>query len=284
MSGMASRAEMIPLALYSLDHPKIPYLVADMRDFFAPSRREMVRRAFTDATAGVLGVTRTANLGVLAATFAWDFISSRWGAPNNRSWRVRSSAELRYRLAIDTTLDPTLRKELAKRADRLEMNPFEDSLDNKVRTAGIQHAALVNWAQSPRGAPARLNLDRREELAMLRRSGRQQFWANSARIASFGLYRKRAPDVESSYIELDARRRVATYKRFLEYTLDSGEPHPEVSWNVKEVRNALAELGRLRPRDPEVMEIVNRILATIEDARSKGSFVEAWTGENVLWP
>ena len=272
--------EMIPLALYSLDHPKIPHLVADMRDSFAPTRREMFRRAVTDTTAGVLGVTRTANIGLFAASFAWEFISDRWGAANNRSWRVRSYAELRYRLAIDTTLDPALRKDLAKRADWLAMSPFEESLDNEVRIAELQHEALVKWAQSPKAA-LKLNKDRREELALLRRSEEQRVWATTARIASFGLYRKRATDVEASYVELDSRRKVVTYTKFLEQMLDSGVPHPEVSWNASEVRLAVSELGRLRPQDPAVVSLKNRILAKIVDQPSRAAIAEAWRGSSV---
>ena len=262
--------EMIPLALYSLDHPKVPQLVADMRDSFAPGRREMVRRAVTDATAGVLGVTRTANIGLFAASYTYGFISSRWGASNNRSRRVRSYAELRARLAIDTTLNPELRNELARRADWLAMNPFEDSLDNKIKIARLQHAALVKWAQSPQGAPAELNKDRREELALLRRSEEQRVWATTARLATAGLYKKRAPDVPQSYQELDERRRVATYRRLIEQLAESG-PHPEVSFNAAEVRAAIAELKRLRPDDATLAALMDRISLGGDDAAVGGS-------------
>ncbi len=272
-------AEMIPLAVYSLDHPKVPHLVTDMRDSFAPTRREMVRRAVTDATAGVLGVTRSANLSLFAATSAWEFISSRWGAPNNRSWRVRSYAELRYRLAIDSSLDPALRKELSKRANWLALSPFEESLENEVKIARIQHQALVNWALSPRGAPAKLNKDRREELASLRRSEGQQVWDTAVRMASFGYFHKRAPDVPASYVELDERRRVATHRKLLEQILESPNPRPEVSWNVEEVRRAVIELARLKPDDESVIALINKIGARIEDAQARAAFVDAWRSE-----
>jgi len=272
--------EMIPLAVYSLDHPKVPHLVADMRDSFAPTRREMFRRAVTDATVGVLGVTSTANIGLYAATFGWEFVSSRWGAANNRSWRVRSYAELRYRLAIDTSLDPALRKELTKRANWLAMNPFEESVDREVEIAKIQHEALVKWAESPKAA-VKLNKDRREELALLRRSEEQRVWATTARIATLGVYRKRAADVPASYAELDARRKVATHMKFLAQLLDSGEPHLEVSWNAAEVHTAVSELARLRPEDAEVVGLVNRVLDRIEDQAAKASVAAAWRGSSV---
>src|SRR6202035_823436 len=34
--------EMIPLAFYSLDHPRAPLLLADFRDHLKPKRREML--------------------------------------------------------------------------------------------------------------------------------------------------------------------------------------------------------------------------------------------------
>src|SRR5579872_3356675 len=47
--------EMIPLALYALDYPKVPLLVVDFRNAGAPKRREMLRHAATDTITGVLG-------------------------------------------------------------------------------------------------------------------------------------------------------------------------------------------------------------------------------------
>lgn len=270
--------EMIPLAVYSLDHPKVPQLVADMRDGFAPGRREMFRRALTDTTAGVLGVTRSANVGLFAATFAWEFVSSRWGASNDRSWRIRAYSELRYRLSLDTTLDPVLRKELTKRANWLAMNPFEESPDRGIRAAKIQHSALVKWAESPK-ARNKLDKDRREELALLRRTDPQRFWASTTRIATLGLYRQRATNTPATYVELDARRKVDTYTRFLEQVVNGNNPRPEVSWNGPAVRNAVYELGRLRPNDPQVVSLVNKVLSRIEDTQAKAAFVDAWYNE-----
>jgi hypothetical protein len=269
------QTQMIPLAVYSLDHPKVFQLVADMRDGFAPSRREMFRRAVTDSTVGVLGLSATANIGVFAAVYSWQFVTSRWGAPNDRSWRVRAYAELRYRLAIDTTLDTDLRKELSKRADWLALNPFEESLASEVRASRIQQAALVRWAESPK-ARVKLNKDRREELALLRRSEDQRFWANATRIATLGLYRKRARDTAASYNELAIRRKVAAHEEFLAQILRGGNPHPEVSWNQGAVRNAIFELGRLKPDDPEIAKLVNQVLDKMEDTQTKAALVDAW--------
>ena len=73
---------------------------------------------------------------------------------------------------------------------------------------------------------------------------------------------------------------MATHKHLLEQMLESGDPHPEVSWNVLEVRNAVAELGRLRPQDPAVVALVNKVVGRIEDTQAKAAFVDAWRGSS----
>ena len=45
----AHSEEMIPLALYSLDYPRVPLLLADFRDSLSPKRREMVNQGATSA-------------------------------------------------------------------------------------------------------------------------------------------------------------------------------------------------------------------------------------------
>lgn len=270
------RVSMIPLALYSLDHPKVPFLLADMRDGFGPQRREIFRRAITDTTAGVLGVSKTANLGLFAGIFAWQFITSRWGAANDRSWRVRSYAELRYKLALDTTVEPALRRDLAKRTNRLDMNPFSDSLERQAKIAAIQHEALLKWALSDKGAAKSLNKDRREELALRDRSEGKRIWASVERIGTFGLYRQRAADVPASYARLAELRTVEAHRRLLEDLLEKGGSHPEVAWNLDAVRNAVFELGQLRPSDPEIGAMVNKFLKQIGSEEARTVCTDAW--------
>ena len=47
---------------------------------------------------------------------------------------------------------------------------------------------------------------------------------------------------------------------------------------MTEVRNAVAELGRLKADDAEVAALVEKVLATIGDNESRAAFVEAWSG------
>ena len=61
--GLAGAREvgLIPLALYALDYPKVPLLLADFRAFRSAKHREMLRRAATDTVSGVLGVSTWGN-------------------------------------------------------------------------------------------------------------------------------------------------------------------------------------------------------------------------------
>src|ERR1044072_7732059 len=54
----ARKIELIPLALYGLDFPKIPALLVDFRDRFNPKRREMSHRVIEDVARNVLSLTR----------------------------------------------------------------------------------------------------------------------------------------------------------------------------------------------------------------------------------
>ena len=54
----AEAVEMIPLALYGLDNPKIPMLLVDFRDSYNPKKREMSRRVLNDVTRNFLSLSK----------------------------------------------------------------------------------------------------------------------------------------------------------------------------------------------------------------------------------
>ena len=53
----ARRVEMIPLALYGLNHPKIPAVLIDFRHSLNPKKREMSRRLFNDVAKNMLSLS-----------------------------------------------------------------------------------------------------------------------------------------------------------------------------------------------------------------------------------
>lgn len=151
--------ELIPLGLYSLDHPKIPLLLVDFRDTRAPRRREMTRHMAVDAVSGVIGYSKWGNWPYFAGSWAWDFVHSRRGAANSRRSRLRAYAQVRQWLALDPSLDPLLRAELLKKMESLGVNPLDDSVFDKARFAQRQYAALLRYADDPNGLPRKLGLE-----------------------------------------------------------------------------------------------------------------------------
>jgi hypothetical protein len=57
---------MVPLALYGLEHPKVPALLVDFRDTGNAKRREMSRRVLNDVARNVLAVSTFGDLYFLS--------------------------------------------------------------------------------------------------------------------------------------------------------------------------------------------------------------------------
>lgn len=252
-----SEDEVIPLALYSLEHPKTPLLLADMRDTLNPRRREMFRRGVQDVTVGVLGVSRFASVQYFAASWAWDFVTSRRGAANNRAWRLRSYAELRQRLTADTTLDPAMREMLLKRTRALSMNPLEDRVGMGGDIATVQHAALLRYADDPRGMALLLERGRQDEAALFTRGPKRRIALEMLRWATLGLYHRRVNTTPVMLAEVDRRRKILTHTRFLEQALRD-TPVLEVATNAAAVRRSVQELTRLDAHDPAITNLLAR--------------------------
>ena len=161
----ARAVEMIPLAFYSLDHPRVPLLLADFRDPLTPKRREMFLHGSSVVITGVLGITRFGNWPFFAGETTWMFVRGRHGAAVNRSARLRAYSEARAFLAVDASLNPKFKAELLARVDHLALNPLENGAANEAKLASEQYNALIQYAQSPNGLAAKLERDRRKELA-----------------------------------------------------------------------------------------------------------------------
>jgi len=156
--------EMIPLALYALDYPKVPLLLVDFRDTHRPKRREMIRHAATDTVSGVLGISKFGNWPFFTGATIFNFVQVRHGAANDRSARLKSYAEVREWLALDESLEPGLRSLLQDRLEIMGVNPMEETIASEAKLAQAQYAALLRYAADPAGLPARLARDRKSEV------------------------------------------------------------------------------------------------------------------------
>jgi hypothetical protein len=153
----ARPVELIPLALYSLEYPKVPLLLVDFRSTRAPKHHEMLRRAVVDVVSSVLGISKWGNWPYFAGSWTWNFVRARHGAPYSRAARLKAYSQVRQWLAFDQSLDPALRAELQKRLEVLGVNPLEDTVFDEAKFARRQYDALLRYADDPQGLAARLD-------------------------------------------------------------------------------------------------------------------------------
>ncbi len=266
MEGARSE-EMIPLALYGLDFPKVPLLAIDFRDQSKPRKREVRNRAATDVTRGVLGLSRFAYWEVFAAQAAADFVAGRWGAAVSRPARLRAYAGLREFVRADASLRPGLREELARRVTALSTNPLDYKPEGEAELARSQYAALVKQVTQA-GFAKKLDADRREELTRTAHGLAARAWLHTLHATSLGLYRHQERLAEPLLERVDRERRIAYHKRLLEEASASG-PRLDVAWDAEKVRASVRELRRLTegtPAWPGAAALVNTVEPRLPEA------------------
>jgi hypothetical protein len=296
----ARAVELIPLALYGLDHPKIPALLVDFRDRFNPKRREMSHRVIEDVTRNLLALSRYGDIHYFLGRTVFDFVTSRRGIDVNQPTRLRAYSQLKLLLSLDSTLDPDFREEIGRRVESVSLNPLENDLDAEARLAREQYAALVEYAKDPKGLASRLDRDRRAELSDRRHGGATNFMLRFANILSFGAYRHResgaSDDVRAA---LDGGRRFAYHKRFLREV--AKEPLVEVVYNIEDVRRSLryvAEAGGhgdaaaaraaakifAQTRDEEARRLSVECLYRIDNEAAKSALLAIYRSPDVAEP
>jgi len=273
----AHPVEMIPLALYSLDYPRVPLLLVDFRHSLNPKRREMVSQGATGLITGVFGITRFGNPSFFAADFLWTFVRGRHGAAVNRTARLQAYSGARQFLAMDSSLDPGFKAELQRQLDHLALNPRENETAREATLAREQYAALLQYANSPQGA-AKLERDRRKELESYTRSPAYRVFAGLGRIFTRGP----RPDPESDLsvrAELDAYRRTATHVRFLEQLL-AASPRPDVVRDADAIRKSVEDLSAGAHAGPEAQRLIAQVYARTEDPDLRSACWRAMQGFN----
>ena len=265
--GATSR-ELIPLALYALEYPKVPLLLVDFRDTHKPKRREMLSLATGDAVSGVLGISKWGNWPYFAGSMTWNFVRSRHGDPNNRSARLKAFSQVRRWLTLDGSIDPALRADLQSRLEILGVNPLEDSVFEETEIAQRQYDALLRYAADPGGLPARLDRDRNAELATYRHGLPARTGLRLAKWSTFGIYSHHEMDDSTSLeLALSRARRAASQIRFLQ-TVAESSPQPDVVFNIAEVRRAVNELIATGI-PPGSAQVVSRIMQQTTDAETR---------------
>jgi hypothetical protein len=263
----AKAVELIPLAVYGLDHPKIPVLLVDFRKSFNPKGRELSRYAVDDVSRYLFSLTPFGNLNFLIARSVFQFVASKRGIDMHQPSRLRTYSQLKLLLSLNEDFDPDFRDEISRRVERVSTNSLENDRSAEVQLARQQYQALVAYAKRPDGLPARLARDRQVEMSAYLHGGTTGMWLRLSNIFSLGLYKHREAIDPGFPTDLSLQRQTAYHTRFLEEVLKSGS-QVEVAWNIQDVRSSLeflVEQAGLR-NSTRTAEIVARLFEATEDA------------------
>jgi hypothetical protein len=231
--------ELIPLALYGLDHPRIPALLVDFRSSFNPKRREASRRLLEDVARNILSLSRFSNPYYMVAAGAFDFTLHQWGVDINQPSRLRAYSQLKLLLSLNDSLSGELRGQIAEDLEHTSVNPLENDAGVEMKVARNQYNALLAYAKDPNGLAAQISRDRSEEAWAYShgRTGRGLFQA--AKSFSLGLYKHRETATPDSMDNIDFQRTLDYHERFLRKAANSS-PQIEITSSVDEVKRSLS--------------------------------------------
>ena len=229
---------LIPLAVYGLDHPKIPIILVDFRDTGNPKKREMTTRAFGDVMGNVLSFTQGGGIALTLGKLVYGFVLGRRGTDMNQPSRLRSYSQLKMILAMDESLNEELRKEIAKRVEKTSINPLENDLDAELRLARGQYRNLVEYAKSPNGLRLKLEKDRIEEMTLAAHGGKMPLKHTIAQLMTFGLYKYRVKATPELAAKADLLRQLGYHERKIRETAYYSV-RPEVDSNVAVLMSSL---------------------------------------------
>lgn len=241
----ARAIEMIPLALYGLDHPKIPAVLVDFRDSLNPKRRELSRRVLHDLTRNIFSLSSFGNMPYFLGKTVYDWITGRRGMDLNQPTRLTSYSELKLLLSFNPTIEPKLRNEIERRLENVSVNPLSNDNQTEVRLARQQYESLIEFAERPDGLSARIERDRRAEMVPLEHRKLARFFLNLGNIVTFGRYVHREQSTPELQARLEEARRLETHTQLLRAVTRSS-PQTEVAWDLMTVKHSmqfLAERG-----------------------------------------
>jgi hypothetical protein len=265
----ARAVEMVPLALYGLDNPKIPMLLVDFRDTLNPKKREMSRRVLEDVTKNVLSFSPFGDVSYFLGRTVFDFVTGRRGMDINQPTRLRTYSQLKLLLSLNDSLDPQLRDQIDRRLEKVSLNPLENDLAIEARLAKAQYDALMVYARRTDGLPAKLDRDRRAEMVPLEHGKTAQVLLRLAGILSFGKYTHREKATPEMEARLDVARRVAYHTLLLRKIGKSGTPI-EIAWSLDEVKRSLQYLAdHADEADSSAATAAARIFTLTEDSETR---------------
>ena len=271
----AHRTEMIPLALYGLDHPKIPALLVDFRDGLNPKKRELMRRILRDLAKNILPLTTLGHAAFSLARAPYDWLTGRRGMDVNQPSRVRSYSELKLLLAFDGSIDSGLKSEIERRLESVSINPLSNDSETEVTLARRQYNSLMDFAQRPDGLTAKIERDRRAEMVPLKHGPAARLFFSLGNVFTFGRYIHRETATPELSARMELARRIQSHTNLLRDVARSS-PQVEVAWDMANVTRSLRFVANNgSQRDRPAARAAARIFAHTSDAEARQLCLDA---------
>ena len=271
----ARTIEMVPLALYGLDHPKIPALLIDFRDGLNPKRRELTRLILRDVAKNVLPLSTAGHAVFFLARAPYDWITGRRGMDVNQPSRLRSYSELKLLLALNGSIDPALKKEIERRLEKVSVNPLANDSETEIRLARGQYDSLIDFARRPEGLPARIERDRRAEMVSLEHGPAARLFFSLGNVLTFGRYVHRETATPELSARMELARRIQNHTRLLRDVAKSS-PQIEVAWDMTNVMRSLKFIvDNGSSADKQVARAAAAIFAHTSDAEARRLCLDA---------
>jgi hypothetical protein len=236
--------KVIPLAIYSLNYPKLPLVMIDFREKLSGRRREMRQRSIGELTAGVFGLSHFANWYFYMGFDLLRFVAARRGKAVDKASRLDCYSEFRMELALDQSIDPAFKKDMEQRIRQLGVNPLEAAPQREIQDAFARYQLLESEAGGNGRLLAQVNHERRFELASFGQSEKTKLAKSMLHVVTLGLYKEQAKHDDISIVDRD--RRVAYQLSYLDSVVQAETP-PEVAYDSQRIKSSVSELSSLIP-------------------------------------
>jgi len=234
---------VVPLAVYSLDYPKQPLILMDFRHKLSRRRREVAQRSVNELITGVLGISHFADWYFYIALDLHRFVVGRRGAALDEASRLDCYSDFRVNLALDRTIDPSLKKDMETRIRWLAVNPLESAPQREIQNAIARYKLLEKEADDG-DLMARVDHEHRFELSSFGESEKTKLAKSMLHVATLGVYKQQAKS--DDIFVLDHERRVTYQLSFLDSLIQAQTP-PEISYDSERLQSSVRELSSLMP-------------------------------------
>jgi len=232
--------KVIPLAVYSLNYPKLPLIMVDFRNNLRGRQRE-VRPRFVSELTGMIGLSHFTNWYFYIGVDLYRFVTGRHGKAVDAASRLDCFSDFRMQLALDNSIDQVLKQDMENRVGSLAVNQLGAAPEREIHAAIDRYKLLEAEAEDGR-LMSRVDQERRFELSSFGESEKAKLARSMLQAATLGLYNQRASRANLSV--LDCYRRIAYQLNFLKSIVQPGTP-PEVAYDSQQIKSSVRELSSL---------------------------------------